>query len=98
MEGAFDFAALGIGGVSVAALVFGIVEVLKLFGVKDVGTRIAALVVGFVLTGIAYALSQGMIPEVAVPWITLVVVALAGAVAAMGFYGFVDKRTTRRDE
>ena len=98
MEATFDFAALTVGGVSIALLTFGIVETFKLFGVKDWGTRVVALGVALVLTAVTLAIEQGLMPAAAIPWIKLAIGTLAGAVSAMGFYGFVDKRTVRRDE
>lgn len=94
----FDFQSLTIDGLSVAAMTFGIVEALKAFGIKDKGTQLVAVVVGFVLTAMSYALSNDMIPAAAVPWITLVFYGFAGSVAAMGYYKFIDSRVAKRKE
>ena len=77
---------LAIAGVSVAALVFGIVEAAKEFGVTGQGSRIMVLVLGCLFVGYGYASGQGVIPEAAQVWIDLVVTAVAGGLAAMGYY------------
>lgn len=80
-----------IGGVVVAVLVLGIVEALKEFGVTGKGSQVAAMVAGFVLVGTAQAIEQNLIPPEAVIYVELVVVSIAGALAAMGFYDFTKK-------
>lgn len=80
-----DFA---IGGVAVAALILGIVEAAKQFGVEGKGSQVLALVLGFVFVGLAQAIRQEMIPPNVLPYVELVVVSLAGSLSAMGFYDF----------
>jgi hypothetical protein len=82
-EGWMDFA---IAGVAIIPLVLGIVEFAKKFGVEGKGSLALVVILGFVFSGLAYAFDQGLIPEVATPWISLVVVALAGGLAAAGLY------------
>jgi len=80
-----------IGGISVAALIVGIVEAAKSFGLEGNGSRILALVLGFFFTGLAYGIGEGMLPEVAVPYIVWVVTALGGSLAACGYYDLARK-------
>ena len=77
-----------IGGVAVAALIFGIVEAAKEFGVKGKGSQVLALVLGLAFVGLAQAISEGMIPANVLPYVELVVVSIAGALAANGWYDF----------
>lgn len=88
-----DFA---IGGIAVIALVFGIVEAAKSFGVEGKGSQVLALVLGFVFVGTAQAITNGLIPADVVPYVELVVTSLAGSLAAMGYYDFATKRVLRR--
>lgn len=84
----FDFASLAIGGVALAWLINRIVEALKLLGLS--GTRnivIVVLCVGFFLSGVAASISEGLIPEAGLPYIRVIVIAVAGAVAAVGAIG-----------
>lgn len=83
-----DFA---IGGVMVAALIFGIVEAAKNFGVNGKWSQVLALVLGFVFVGLAQAIRQEMIPPDALVYVELVVVALAGALASNGWYDFARR-------
>ena len=87
-----DFA---IGGITVIALIFGIVEVAKSFGVTGRASQVLALVLGFVLVGVSQAISGELIPANVVPWVELVVTSLAGSLAAMGLYDFATKRVLK---
>ena len=81
-----------IGGIEVMALIFGIVEAAKEFGISGNGSRLLAIVSGFILVGVARAITNGIIPAHIVPYIELIVTALAGSLAAMGYYDFIKKR------
>ena len=87
-----DFA---IGGIGVAALIFGIVEAAKGFGINGKGSQLLALVLGFTFVGTSQAITSGMIPANIVPYIELVATALAGSLAAMGYYDFVKKNVPK---
>lgn len=82
---------LAIGGISLVFLIVGIVETAKRWGVTGKGSEVLAFAVAFVLVGLAFAIQQGMIPEVALPWIILVVTALAGGLTATGYYDLLKK-------
>ena len=84
-----DFA---IGGIGIAMLIFGIVEAAKEFGVSGKGSQLLALVLGFVFVGLSQAIANEMIAATVVPYIKLVVTAVAGGLAAMGYYDFVKKK------
>ena len=81
-----------IGGISVAVLIFGIVEAAKEFGIAGRGSRALALGLGVFFVGLAQAIAQGLIPPETLVWVELVVTALAGGLASMGYYDFVRKR------
>lgn len=84
-----------IGGIGVAALIFGIVEAAKGLGISGKGSQLLALIVGFVLTGTSQAITSGMIPTDIVPYVELVVTSLAGGLAAMGYYDFIKKKVLK---
>lgn len=84
-----------IGGISIALLVVGIVECVKELGMPVKGARVLTLVLGFTLVGLAQAITQEIIPADWVPVIVLVVTALAGSLAAMGYFDLARAIATR---
>ena len=88
-----DFA---IGGIGIAAVILGIVEAAKDFGVTGKGCQILAIVLGFVFVGLAQAITNGMVPANIVPWVELVAISLAGSLAASGYYNFITRRVLKR--
>ena len=87
-----DFA---IGGIGVAALIFGIVEAAKGFGISGKGSQVLALMLGFTFVGLTQAITNGIISTNLVPYIELVVTALAGGLAASGYYDFVKNKVLK---
>lgn len=77
-----------IGGVSVIALVLGIVELSKRLGLQGKGCEILAVSLGAFFVALAQAIEMGLVPEVALPWITVAVIGIGGGLAAMGLYDF----------
>jgi hypothetical protein len=92
-----DFSKLAIGGVALIPLIIGLVEFAKTQGLQ--GRRwfmMLAFILGILFAGMAQAISEGLIPVVALAWVRVAVVAIGGAIAAcaaMGLYDLVDKRT-----
>ena len=80
-----------IGSIMVAALIIGIVEAAKEFGVEGKASRALALGLGFFFVALAYGIDEALIPAVAVPYIVWFVTALAGALAAMGYYDLAKR-------
>lgn len=81
-----------IGGISVAILVFGVVEAAKEFGIEGKGSRALAAFLGVFFVGLAQAVTQNLIPPEVLVWVELAVVGIAGGLAAMGYYDFMSKR------
>lgn len=91
-----DFQSVAIGGVGLLTIIFGTVEALKKFGVKDQGSQVAAMILGLFFFGINAAIERGAIPGEWVPIIEVGFQSLGGALAAMGLYDFVTKRILAR--
>ena len=87
-----DFA---IGGIGIAALIFGVVEAAKGFGISGKGSQVLALMLGFTFVGLTQAITNGIISTNLVPYIELVVTALAGGLAASGYYDFVKNKVLK---
>jgi uncharacterized membrane protein (Fun14 family) len=81
-----------LGSVGVAALIFGIVEAAKEFGLQGKASRVLVLVLGVFFVGLAQANAQGLLSDDVMQWVNLVVTAVAGGLAAMGYYDFSKKR------
>lgn len=75
-----------ISGIAVLPLILGLVEFGKKLGVKGNGSTVLALVLGVFFASLYMAMQQGLIPEVALPWISVGVFGLAGGLAAAGLY------------
>lgn len=85
-----DFSQFEIAGVNVFALVLGLVEfVKKAAGLQDKAAEILAVSVGFVFIGLAYSINSGYIPEPYLTTITVIVIALGGAMSLAGYYKLV---------
>jgi hypothetical protein len=75
-----------VAGVGIIPLVLGLVQFAKKLGVEGNGSLVLAVVLGFIFSGLAYAMQSGIIPEAALPYISLVIVALSGGLGAAGLY------------
>lgn len=82
-----------IGTVAVAALIFGIVEAAKEFGLAGKLCRLLVMILGIGFVGIAAAEAEGLISQQAMMWVKIVVTAAAGGIAAMGYYDFSHNAT-----
>jgi hypothetical protein len=80
-----------IGTVAVAAVIFGITEALKEFGITGKASRLVVFVLGVIFVGLAAANEAALIPADTMQYINLVVVALAGGLSAMGYYDFTKE-------
>ena len=80
-----------IAGVAIIPLVLGLVEFAKKLGLKGNGSLVLSVALGFVFSGVVYAIQSGVIPEAAAPYINLVIVALSGGLGAAGLYDLGKK-------
>ena len=85
----FDFAQLAIGGVALVWLIPRVVQFLKtalgLSGTRNIWIVVFAL--GLSFSGLAAAISEGLVPDAAMPYVRVGMIALGGAVAACGAIG-----------
>lgn len=75
-----------LAGVSFVAIVLGIVEAAKEFGVKGRWSLALAMIVGLLLFGLGGAIEGALVPADCMPWIEATVKAIAGSLAVAGFY------------
>jgi len=76
---------------AIMALVFGLVEFSKKFGVKDRAAQVLAFGLGLFLVGFTKATEQGLLPSTIEPWFTLIVTTFMIVLGAMGFYEYGKK-------
>jgi len=85
----FDFAQLAIGGIALAWLIPRVIQFLKtalgLSGTRNIWIVVFGL--GLFSSGLAAAISEGLLPEAVMPYIRVGMIALGGAVAACGAIG-----------
>jgi len=89
-----DVGKVAVGGVDLILVVIGLMEFAKKLGLAGKPLVISAFCGMLVFGAVAGAISQGLVPEVALPWIQVVVYALGVAVngaAAMGLYDVAQK-------
>lgn len=87
----FDFGTLSIAGVSLAILVYGITEFIKtFFGLEGKWVNLTAVISGGVLV-LASELRQFLPPAYSTV-LNVVVLVLAGAMSAGGYYQYVNKK------
>jgi hypothetical protein len=86
-----DFSTLLVSGIPLTAVIFGLVEFVKVFGVKGHWLTATSLFLGLVF-GIAYQISIGGVPSSFTAWFAVVVFGLALGLVTSGLYKFVDNR------
>jgi hypothetical protein len=86
-----DLTQLLIGGIPLLAIIFGLVEFSKTFGLKGWGLTTTSLLLGVVF-GIAYKITVNGLPVDFAAWFVVIVFGLALGLITSGFYDFADKR------
>jgi len=85
-----DFSTLLIGGIPLIAVIFGLIEFLKVFGLKGRILTIFSLLLGFALA-IAYKLTLGLPVDYA-GWMAVIFFGLAIGLTTSGIYDFLNAR------
>jgi len=85
-----DFSTLLIGGIPLIAVIFGLIEFLKVFGLKDRVLTICSLLLGLIL-GVAYKLTLGLPVDYA-GWMAVIFFGLAIGLTTSGIYDFLNTR------
>ena len=88
---AFDLSVLG--EYALILLVPGIVETAKKFKLQGNANLALSIVLGMFFVGLAQANAQGLVPEVALPWIRVGIAGLGGGLAVSGYYDIFKKFT-----
>ena len=84
-----------VAGVAIIPLVLGLVEFAKKLGVNGNASLVLSVALGFVFSGVVYAMQSGLVSEAAALWVNLVIVALSGGLGAAGLYDLGKKWTAK---
>jgi hypothetical protein len=85
-----DFSTLLVAGIPLVVVVFGLVEVIKSFGVKGGWLTGLSLLIGLAF-GAAYQIAQAGVPEDFAAWFSVVVFGLTLGLVASGFYKWSER-------
>lgn len=91
-----NFDTLLVGTVPLMIIIFGLVEMIKSFGLKGNILTILSMLLGLAF-GIAYQISKAGVPVGFPGWFEIVIFGLAMGLTASGFYKFVSDRWPTRD-
>jgi lipopolysaccharide export LptBFGC system permease protein LptF len=89
-----DFTSLLVAGVPLVAVIFGLVEFAKKFGLSGNWLTLFSLLLGLVL-GFCYKISEAGMPANFPAWFSTTIFSLALGLVASGLYDFADKRTSK---
>jgi hypothetical protein len=87
----FDISTLLVNGIPLAAVIFGLVEFIKSFGLKGHWLTGISMLIG-VLLGLAYRVAQVGLPIDFAAWFGAIVFGLMLGLVTSGFYKFIDER------
>jgi hypothetical protein len=92
-----DLTLLLIGGIPIILIVFGLVEFIKIFGLKGKWLTLVSLLLGL-LFGILYKLAIDPIPHTFGGWFEIIVLGLAIGLTTSGVYDFLNVRFPKKND
>ena len=87
----YDISTLLVGGLPLSAVVFGLVEFIKSFGLKGRWLTITSMLLGL-LFGVSYQIANAGLPAGFAGWFAVAVFGIMLGLVASGLYDFVDTR------
>jgi len=87
----YDISTLLVNGLPLSAVVFGLVEFIKSFGLKGRWLTIASMLLGLAF-GVSYQIANAGIPVSFAGWFAVAVFGIMLGLVASGLYDFVDTR------
>ena len=87
----YDISTLLVGGIPLVAVVFGLVEFVKSFGVRGHWLTIISMLLGLAF-GVSYQIANAGIPVSFAGWFAVAVFGIMLGLVASGLYDFVDTR------
>ena len=87
----YDISTLLVNGLPLSAVVFGLVEFIKSFGLRGHWLTITSMLLGLAF-GVSYQIANAGLPAGFAGWFGVAVFGLVLGLVASGFYDFVDTR------
>ena len=87
----YDISTLLVNGLPLSAVVFGLVEFIKSFGLRGRWLTIASMLLGLAF-GVSYQIANAGLPAGFASWFAVAVFGIMLGLVASGFYDFVDTR------
>ena len=89
-----DISTLLVGGLPLSAVVFGLVEFIKSFGLRGHWLTIISMLLGL-LFGVSYQIANAGLPTSFASWFGVAVFGIMLGLVASGFYKFISTRTPK---
>ena len=87
----YDISTLLVGGLPLSAVVFGLVEFIKSFGLRGHWLTITSMLLGLAF-GVSYQIANAGLPAGFAGWFAVAVFGIMLGPVASGLYDFVDTR------
>ena len=87
----YDISTLLVNGLPLSAVVFGLVEFIKSFGLRGHWLTIASMLLGLAF-GVSYQIANAGLPAGFAGWFGVAVFGIMLGLVASGLYDFVDTR------
>ena len=89
-----DISTLLVGGLPLSAVVFGLVEFIKSFGLRGHWLTITSMLLGLAF-GVSYQIANAGLPVSFAGWFAVAVFGIMLGLVASGLYDFADKHTKK---
>jgi len=90
----YDISTLLVNGLPLSAVVFGLVEFIKSFGLRGHWLTIASMLLGLAF-GVSYQIANAGLPAGFAGWFAVAVFGIMLGLVASGFYKFISTRTPK---
>ena len=90
----YDISTLLVGGLPLSAVVFGLVEFIKSFGLRGHWLTIISMLLGLAF-GVSYQIANAGLPASFAGWFAVAVFGIMLGLVASGFYKFISARTPK---
>ena len=90
----YDISTLLVGGLPLSAVIFGLVEFVKAFGLKGRWLTGVSMLLGLAF-GVSYQIANAGLPTSFASWFAVAVFGIMLGLVASGYYKFISTRTPK---